>query len=247
MKKEDLRILLIQARTADMADHEFSCVLKKTGMDEAQFVRVDAVKGRVDPGMFSNYDSVFIGGSGDYCVSDRKNDPSLAWLDPVFELVRQATAARKPILGICFGAHIMGEALGGEVRHDPEKMEVGTYVIEKLPNGNSDPLFFDMPNIFDAQCGRKDIVAIAPPGSVVLARSERAPIHAFSVGNGSYGIQFHPELDQEDLHDRLEYYRNLYVDQEDIIQAIMDSSRPTPDAAALVNRYVERILLEKTS
>lgn len=46
------------------------------------------------------------------------NDP-LDWIDKEMELIRQAMAADKPVLGHCFGGQLMAKTLGAQVMRNP--------------------------------------------------------------------------------------------------------------------------------
>lgn len=100
-----------------------------------------------------------------------------------------------PILGICYGMHLMGLELGGKVEQG-NRSEFGrtAFTIE-----NREPLFTD--HCFDdADCRRgwmshRDEVREAPPGFEVLARTVNGTIAAMgSRSRRLYGLQFHPEV-----------------------------------------------------
>src|SRR5690606_6425235 len=52
----------------------------------------------------------------------------LPWLAPLRAFVRDAYAARTPMLGVCFGHQIMADALGGEVRKSEKGWGIGRHV-----------------------------------------------------------------------------------------------------------------------
>ena len=50
----------------------------------------------------------------------------LSWVDGLVAFVREAVAQDVPVLGVCFGHQLIGEALGGRVEKNPEGRESGT-------------------------------------------------------------------------------------------------------------------------
>lgn len=100
------------------------------------------------------------------------------------DLVRRATDAGVPTLGICYGGQMIAHALGGTVRA-ADVPEVGWYEIDS-----------DLPD--DIEPGpwmewHSDVFTV-PPGATELARSPLAP-QAFVQGR-TMGVQFHPEVDR---------------------------------------------------
>ena len=97
---------------------------------------------------------------------------------------------RFPVLGICYGMHLMAHALGGEVA--PEgKREFGPATVEIAdPSG----LFEGLGASERAWMSHGDTVKRLPPGFHGIASTERLPHAAMSDGRSRFGVQFHPEV-----------------------------------------------------
>ncbi|MEI8000385.1 MAG: glutamine-hydrolyzing GMP synthase [Actinomycetes bacterium] len=123
---------------------------------------------------------VFSGGPASVHVDDA---PSL---DPaVYE-------SGLPILGICYGAQLIAQQLGGEVR----RTGGGEYGRTVMTRADCTSVVLDG---FDAEqsvwMSHGDAIAVPPPGFAVTASTPGAPIAAFEDrARGLYGVQFHPEV-----------------------------------------------------
>jgi GMP synthase (glutamine-hydrolysing) len=96
-----------------------------------------------------------------------------------------------PILGICYGLHLMAEALGGEVRPFARK-EFGPAVVSLV---ESSGLFAGLAAEQSVWMSHGDSIARLPEGFRVTARTESTPYAALAnPKRGMYGIQFHPEV-----------------------------------------------------
>jgi GMP synthase (glutamine-hydrolysing) len=96
-----------------------------------------------------------------------------------------------PILGICYGLHLMAQALGGEVKLF-ERREFGPAVVSVTAE---DPLFTGLESEQSVWMSHGDSIARLPEGFRVTARTDSTPYAALSnSGRGMYGIQFHPEV-----------------------------------------------------
>lgn len=123
-----------------------------------------------------------------------------------------------PVLGICLGAQLLADALGGRAFPAPVP-EVGVVPLEPSPEGRRHPVvvalgeraFFAHEDTFDL-----------PPGATLLARTGAHPA-VFSFGS-ALGIQPHPETTTAqalkwadhprfDLLERAGVSRHEYVDQ----------------------------------
>jgi GMP synthase (glutamine-hydrolysing) len=117
------------------------------------------------------------------------------WMLRAEEYVRAIVAAKVPLLGICFGHQLLGEALGGHVARNPRGRELGTVAVERGPATDAEVLFTGLPRVFDANASHIDSVVRLPGEARVLASTALEPNAAFAIGERAWGVQFHPEFD----------------------------------------------------
>ena len=108
------------------------------------------------------------------------------------ELIADMHARGLPVLGICLGAQLVAQALGGEAQRMPAG-EIGWVPIEFDEAAESDLLLAGAPRELDVNEWHN--YSCTPPArAAVLARSD-ACVQAFRVGATTWGLQFHPEVD----------------------------------------------------
>ncbi len=96
-----------------------------------------------------------------------------------------------PILGICYGAQLMAQQLGGEVANTG----VGEYGRTMLTREGPSLLMSEWPAQTTAWMSHGDAIATAPTGFVVTASSPEAPVAVMEdVDRRLYATQFHPEV-----------------------------------------------------
>jgi GMP synthase (glutamine-hydrolysing) len=95
-----------------------------------------------------------------------------------------------PILGICYGLHLICQNIGGSVVPGNQR-EFGKAVVEVL---QPDTLFDGLPRTFRTWMSHGDRVATLPPGFQVLARSGDLISAAADEQRRIWGLQFHPEV-----------------------------------------------------
>jgi GMP synthase (glutamine-hydrolysing) len=96
-----------------------------------------------------------------------------------------------PVLGICYGLHLMAEALGGEVKPF-ERKEFGPAVVNVTPD---DRLFAGLASEQSVWMSHGDSIARLPDGFRATARTTSTPVAAIAnADRAMYGIQFHPEV-----------------------------------------------------
>src|SRR5947199_6093763 len=79
-----------------------------------------------------------------------------------------------PVLGICYGAQLVAQQLGGEVARTGS----GEYGRTGLEVTDGSPLFVGLPNAQDVWMSHADSIVAAPQGFRVTARTGAVPIAA---------------------------------------------------------------------
>jgi GMP synthase-like glutamine amidotransferase len=117
------------------------------------------------------------------------------WLRAEKRVIRDAVAANKRVLGVCLGAQLIADALGGKVYQNGER-EIGWFPITAVPEGAGSPFAFPKETVVFHWHG--DTFSL-PPGGVWLARSAACEHQAFAVGARVLGLQFHLEMTPPDV------------------------------------------------
>ena len=93
-----------------------------------------------------------------------------------------------PILGICYGAQLIAQQLGGIV----SQFDAGEYgrTSLEITGGN---LLSDQPTQQDVWMSHFDCVTEVPEGFIVTASTQNAPAAAFE-SEKIYAVQYHPEV-----------------------------------------------------
>ncbi len=114
-------------------------------------------------------------------------------------LHRRVIAAGRPVLGVCLGAQILAEVLGGTVRRN-EHPEIGWYPVERTTGGRSGAavLQWDGPVIVGQWHG--DTFEL-PVGIEPSLSSEVCANQAFVFDGRVVGLQFHLEWTEAALRD----------------------------------------------
>jgi GMP synthase (glutamine-hydrolysing) len=97
-----------------------------------------------------------------------------------------------PVLGICYGAQLVAQQLGGEVRRTGSG-EYGRTPLEL--SGAASLLFSDLPVEQQVWMSHGDSIVAAPAGFTVTATTPGTPVAALEDRErGVFGVQFHPEV-----------------------------------------------------
>lgn len=238
--RDNLNLILVQVRKDQrMKLHEITCFETSGRISDERVVSHDLLERPLDVGRIAAFDGIIIGGSGDYSVLDEI--PNLKSLS---EFILEAKVRDLPVISSCWGAQFLAETFGGKVIRDPEHREIGSVEVVRSDAAMDDPLFRDMPEKFWVQSGHVDRISVLPEGAVLLAGSPACAIQAFTFPkSGMYGIQFHPELGRDDVRLRLEYYKENYLSDADSVDEIIRGLRETEEAASLVGKWIDRIVL----
>jgi GMP synthase (glutamine-hydrolysing) len=97
-----------------------------------------------------------------------------------------------PLLGICYGAQLIAQQLGGTVGRGM-RGEYGRAVLTRT--APSSVLPEDAPDTHDVWMSHFDAITDAPPGFAVTASTADAPVAVLEDDERRiYGVQFHPEV-----------------------------------------------------
>jgi len=191
----------------------------------------DAKSGELpDP---QRFDGILVTGSLD---SVTRPEP---WMDVLGRWLL-AAAARRPVLGVCFGHQLLGRALGGRVERHAGGPEAGTVEVELTAAGLADPLFAGLPRRLAVQECHEDHLPELPPGAVLLAHNRHAPVQAFAYGPRLRAVQFHPEFDAARARAILESDR-AWLDRTRAgrTDETLAGLRETLDAERILDNWVE--------
>lgn len=125
------------------------------------------------------------------------DEGSLPWLAQEKAFITSAIDAGKVVVGVCLGAQLIAEALGGSVVK-AENKEIGWFPVMTTPEANDTGLFARFLGRYTAFHWHGEAFTI-PPGAVRVARSEANPDQAFVFEDRVLGLQYHMETTEESL------------------------------------------------
>jgi GMP synthase (glutamine-hydrolysing) len=234
------QVLLLQVRDQRAAEvHEQQCFLDRLSLSPDRLSCVNVVE-RPVPSVAEALaaDVVILGGAGAHS----------AYLDypftaPLSDLVNELVDRGRPFFGACFGHQFLGRALGGSVVHDPANEEIGTFEVSLTPEGKKDPLFRDAPRTFPVHLGHHDRIDRVAPNLVTLASTDRCAQQVVRVaGKPVYGAQFHCEMTEQHMRERVMMYARDYMSGDDPLGQLAKRLRPTPFADGLLARFMAEVV-----
>jgi GMP synthase-like glutamine amidotransferase len=132
---------------------------------------------------------------------DADDEVASPWLHAEKHFVVECIAAGHPVLGVCLGAQILAEVIGGRVRRNPER-EIGWYPVEKTAEGAAELLFSSWPDSLVVGQWHGDTFDL-PTGLESCYSSEAATNQAFVFDRRVVGVQFHLEWTEPGLDELL--------------------------------------------
>jgi len=104
-----------------------------------------------------------------------------------------------PVLGICYGLHIMSSKLGGKV----ERAERREYGFARLDFSPHSQLLCGLTSPLRVWNSHGDHVTAVPPGFEVTGRTENAIAVIENPETRMYAVEFHPEVRHTDRGDEI--------------------------------------------
>ncbi|WP_424971567.1 glutamine amidotransferase [Dinoroseobacter sp. S76] len=203
--------LILQLRPErDVSDDEYAAILSKSGLAEADAIRVCLDHQDLPEGLDLTQISGVIVGGGPGCFSDapETKSPIEARIETaILSLMPEITERDIPFMGCCYGMGALGQHLGAEVSKRRYGESVAAVPCTKTDAGRADPILADLPEQFDAFVGHKEALQALPQGAVHLMSGEACPFQMIRYGENVYATQFHPEADGAGVAVRIRAYR----------------------------------------
>ena len=152
------------------------------------------------PASYDDFDAVLLTGSRADSFSDEP------WVVTLRHQVTQLLAARKKLVGVCFGHQLIALCLGAPVGRAPQGWGAGrmTYDWHRT----------DLPHCAERNqiallASHQDQVHALPDGATLVASSDFCPVAAFTVDDRVFCIQPHPEFEADISADLINKRRDL--------------------------------------
>jgi GMP synthase (glutamine-hydrolysing) len=147
------------------------------------------------------FDAILLSGSITSCFEMKES-----WIRPFHDYVTFQLQKSTPILGVCYGfqalARCLAEIAGTEPKFSKSAQpELGWQTIHQV---SSSPIFEGLPENFVSSESHYEEVAEVPPGTKLIAETNRCRIQGFEViGKPVFAVQFHPEHTVEGVEESL--------------------------------------------
>lgn len=127
-------------------------------------------------------------------------EDAFPWLAEEKRLLKTAVDAGKLVLGVCLGAQLLADVLGGPVTPGQFR-EIGWHQVQAGPDAAKSAIFSKLPASYEAFHWHGDTFAI-PPGALWTAKSVACAHQGFeSHGGRVIGLQFHLETNAASMAD----------------------------------------------
>jgi len=225
-----------------LCDHALEHLAPRWGEYPALFERAFAVPGTAMdwrvydvtrgelPTAVADCDGYLVSGSRHGAYDD------LPWLEPLSEWLRRAAGTRHPLVGLCFGHQIIGQALGGRVVKARQGWGIGLGRYQVL---RSEPWMDPPRTSFVVPVCHQDQVVELPRGAARLARNDHCENFVVRFPGRVLGIQGHPEFEPGFLRDLIAWRREVLPAA--VHNAALASLELAPDSA-LLTRWILNFL-----
>jgi GMP synthase (glutamine-hydrolysing) len=164
------------------------------------------------------------------------------WMLRTEEYLASAVTDEHPVLGICFGHQLLGQALGGRVERNPRGREMGTVALSIVAD---DPILDRSIEPALAHATHVDSVTVLPKQARVLATTALEPHAALRFGERAWGVQFHPEFDEQVMSEYVSTRRELLAQEGRDPAAMLAGIRAAAAGRLVLRRFVEHGLLPR--
>ena len=173
--------------------------------------------------------------SGSHAMVTEHHD----WSERTAKWLLEGAKKRIPTLGICYGHQLLAYALGGEVGYNPNGCEFGTVEVNLNENARGDKLLGGFSTPMLAHMSHTQSVLRLPENATLLASSEMDRNQAFVSDNFAWGVQFHPEFDEEIVVEYVNQHREALLRENRNPDRIIERASNAPYGPQILKRFVE--------
>jgi len=145
------------------------------------------------------------------------------WLAAEKDFIKKSIQQGKVIIGLCLGAQLIADVIGGKVTKNPQ-LEIGWFPVQLSEEARKSPLFSFFPPepiVFE---WHGDTFSILQEEAVCIAENEACKNQAFIYKKKIFGFQFHLENTVEIIRALVEHCKNemrpgLYVQSAEELEA----------------------------
>lgn len=216
----------LRSRHGDYAEM-FTAWLRATGAD-FELVSYAAHEGHL-PAHLDDCDAWIVSGSraGVY-------EP-LPWIAPLSAFVQALHAARRRVLGVCFGHQLLAQALGGRTARAAGGWGLGNIALTL----RDELAWAPARRALDLYMAHQDQVVTLPPGARWLAAATHCPHAMFALDAHVLGLQPHPEFTAAFMRDMTQ---DPHFEVPDALRGSALESYQRPSDSALVGRWAAGFL-----
>ena len=237
--------LLIATRPEDeTAEAEYEQFLRAGELETRELHHLRLDKGPMEQHLdFHAYSGIMLGGSPftGSIPQEHKSDTQVRVEHELGRLMDRMVEVDHPFLGACYGVGTLGTQQGARIDGTYAE-EISAPWLRLTDEGRADPLLDGMAETFQAFIGHKEAITELPASATLMVTADLCPVQMFRVKDNLYGTQFHPELDEAGILQRIRVYRDAgYFDpaEQDRVEAQVRGVDARP-AGLVIRNFVAR-------
>ena len=208
------------------------------GIDAKQTITVDVHLGQSLPQLTKAAEQltgIIITGSP-AMVTERDD-----WLYHTQQWLEQSMAFNIPTLGVCFGHQLLADLLGGQVAYNPKGRNLGHSEFVFSKHASSDPLLnqVSQQTSITTLASHLQHVKTLPQSATLLGSCELDENHAFRAEDVLWGLQFHPEWNQDITQTYIQARRENLLEEGADPEKMMAELQPSKQAYGLLATFAE--------